>query len=376
MIVAKRLSLEVVLTSLFVVALFAAASFPSLDRHIEISRWTNLVNDAPSRPWSLEAEVKRDKSEIAAIDPALLLREHELGGLLASWQTIGGCGAGAGAGGGAGVKWIGRNVTGGLFNVQEQVLYSKLGTPDYPEHNFFFNSLISTDLGEKWNVGVNLPLVYKYFIDPEHRAPSTPGLDYTNAGLGDIGLQATRKLGSINDTMVTGIVGLPTGVYDATFTPGVPNARAINQNQQIGFGRPTATLVVDHVLDQVWGTVVVGGVAAYRGGKNRLDSYRAANASVYGYSGYFLGPFVPAFGLSLTGAKDHDRDQNSEQNTPLVSLAANVSIEWSTQWFALLLAGSLPYKYDGVTKDDSGVPRSPWGFAPWSVAFGVAASPF
>src|SRR2546430_1184312 len=38
--------------------------------------------------------------------------------LLASWQSVGGCGAGAASGGGVGVKWIGHSVSGGLFNVQ------------------------------------------------------------------------------------------------------------------------------------------------------------------------------------------------------------------------------------------------------------------
>jgi hypothetical protein len=306
-------------------------------------------------------------------DPALFLRVAELAPLLASWQTIGGCGAGAGAGAGAGVKWIGRNVTGGLFNVQEQVLYSKLGTSAYPEHNFFFNTLITSDISEKWNVGVNIPLVYKYLIDPQHLAPSAPAIDYSNGGLGDISLQATRRLGRINALSLTGILGLPTGKYNATFTPG---GAPINQTTQIGFGRPTGTLILDQTLDRVWGLIVVGGLVSYRGGKNSLDNYRASNATAYGYAGYFLGPFVPAFGLSLGGFDGHDRDQNSQQNTPLVSLAANASIEWTTTYFALLLAGSLPYKYDGVYKDDNGVARSPWGFVPWTIALGLAAAPF
>src|SRR5687768_13456436 len=47
-------------------------------------------------------------------------------GALASWQSVGGCGAGSTSGAGAGVKWIGRNVTGGLFNAQCQTSYAKL----------------------------------------------------------------------------------------------------------------------------------------------------------------------------------------------------------------------------------------------------------
>lgn len=313
-------------------------------------------------------------SAAADADPAYLLRLPEASGLLASWQTVGGCGAGAGSGNGAGVKWIGRNVTGGLFNIQEQVLYTSLGEKGYPERNFFVNTLITSDITEKWNIGVNVPYIYKYLNDPLHMGgPGVPPLDYSNAGLGDVSLQVTRRLGRINDLTLTGIVGLPTGTYDARFTPGSP---PLNQTQQIGFGRPNASLVLDHTLDRVWGLMVVGGTASYRGGKNSLDSYRAPSATAYGYVGYFWGPFVPSFGLSLTGFYGHDTDQNSVQYTPLAALAANASIEWTNTYFAVLLAGSLPYKYDGLYRDDSQNPRSPWGFIPWTVALGLAAAPF
>ena len=54
-------------------------------------------------------------------------RRPRWGRALASWQTVGGCGAGASTGNAAGVKWIGRSVTGGLFGVQCQVTYTRLG---------------------------------------------------------------------------------------------------------------------------------------------------------------------------------------------------------------------------------------------------------
>jgi hypothetical protein len=171
------------------------------------------------------------------------------------------------------------------------------------------------------------------------------------------------------------VVGLPTGKWDATYTPGSTNY--LNQNAQLGYGKYTGALVLDHTMDRVWGLIVVGGVAAWRGGENaKLNNYRAPTASVYGYSGYFLGPFVPSLGLVLSGYKGHDIDQNSPQTTPLVSLAAQAAIEWSTDWLALMLAGSVPYKYDGVRSDESGQPRSPWGFMPWTVSLGVSVAPF
>src|SRR5262249_26138741 len=82
-------------------------------------------------------------------DPAVMVRVDERDGLLASWQTIGGCGS-SGATGTAGIKWIGRGTTGGLFNVQTQANYSTLGNSPYQDHNFFLNTLITRDIGQKW----------------------------------------------------------------------------------------------------------------------------------------------------------------------------------------------------------------------------------
>jgi hypothetical protein len=356
-------------------ALFGAGAYPTIARWREASLVEARVGRIlKTSDRTASAQSGSEGSSLPpAIDPTLLVRIEEFGDLLASWQTIGGCGAGAGASSSAGLKWVGRNVTGGLFNVQEQVSYTNLGTAEYPEYNFFINTFINTDLTEKWNVGVIIPMVYKYLGDPLHLgSPYTPAVDYSNGGLGDVSLLVTRKLGSINATQLTANVGLPTGTWDATYSPGL----YLNQNAQLGFGEPNAALILDQTLDQVWGLVVLGGAAAWRGGQNKIDSYRAPTAAAYGYAAYFLGPFVPAFGLTLGGFSGHDRDQNAVQNTPLVSLAANASIEFSTDWIALLLAASIPYKYDGIYKDDSGLPRSPWGFMPWTVAFGVSVAPF
>ena len=355
-------------------ALLGIAITPAVVRRWEASR---ILGRMASRGEMIAAPEVRASGSWGALttpDPALVVRVEEQDGLVASWQTVGGCGAGSGGGSSIGLKWIGRNVSGGLFNVQEQISYTKIGAPGYPEYDFFFNTLITTDLGEKWNVGVNLPFVYKYLIDPNHiGGPGVAPVDYSNAGLGDINLLCTRKLGRINALALTGILGLPTGVYDARFTPdGTP----INQSQQIGFGMPTAGLTLDQTFDEVWGLAVVGGSASWRGGTNKVHNYRSPSATGYGYVGYFFGPFVPAMGLSITGYKDHDQDQDTPQRTPLLSFAANLSIEWSVDWIALLAAASIPYGYDGFKTNDSGLPRSPWGFLPWTVSLGIAASPF
>jgi hypothetical protein len=363
----RRLDISILLA----LTLVALAVTPSVLRWRERVR---LVQRAAAIECAAPPASASDRdARWVAFDPNLLVRVDELEGLLASWQTIGGCGAGSGSASSAGLKWIGRNVSGGLVNVQEQASYSNIGTAPYNEYNLFLNTFVNADVGEKWNVGTIIPFVYKYLDDPLHFAPSIPAVNYSNGGIGDISLLVTRRFGRINDTSLTGILGLPTGKWDATYTTG---GTYLNQNAQLGFGKPTGALVLDHTMDQVWGVAVVGAVAAYRGGENKLNSYRAPTASLYSFTGYFLGPFVPSFGLILSAYKGHDIDVNSEQTTPIVSLAAQAGIEWSTDSFAIMVAGTLPYKYDDIFVDESGQPRSPFGFMPWTLSLGVSVAPF
>jgi len=360
------------------VALFSLALAPTVARWREGRRLARAVaatqarHDQPgqdSTGWTVYLP-----SAESTVQNGSDLMSSAASSFLASWQAVGGCGAGAGSSTGAGVKWIGRSVTGGLFNVQQQFMYTKLGTSTFPEYNYFSNTLITADITEKWSLGVNIPVIYRYLVDPNHiGGPGSAPVDYSNGGLGDVSAMVTRKFGDINDTLVTAIAGIPTGEYKASYVPG---GTPINQSQQLGFGKPTASLVVDHVLDQVWGLVVVGGAASWRGGENSVHNYRAPSATVYSYAGYFWGSLVPAFGLAATGLTGHDRDQDAEQYSPLAILSANVSLEWSTDWFAVLLAASLPYRYDALTVDDNHAPRSPFGFMPWTFAFGLAAAPF
>jgi hypothetical protein len=364
---------------LLAILFFAVALVPALARRRDaldlMHRLDALGKVLPQAP---EGPIQdHEPSASFNPDPALFVRVAEIGPLLAGWQTIGGCGS-SGATGSAGIKWIGRGATGGLFNVQVQANYSRLGSAPHLDHNFFLNTLITRDIGEKWNAGVNVPYIYKYFNDPYNtyspqEIPPTPALDISNSGLGDISVQGTRRLGSINDTSLTLVVGFPTGTYTAAY----PGRTALGQQRQLGFGKITGAAVLDHTIDRIWGVIVLGGAAAYRGGQNSpLENYRSPSATGYGYAGYFWGPFVPAAGLSLTGFQKHDRDKAQDENSGLFVAAANFSLEWSTDWMALLAGVQFPYQYDGIRTDSQGAPRSPWGWGPWLVALGMAVSPF
>jgi hypothetical protein len=287
------------------------------------------------------------------------LRVERLGRLLASWETIGGCGAGSSAGAGAAVKWIGRGTRGGLFNAQ--VLASYMPLPEGLHYDSGYTLSVTTqitrDIGEKWNVGVLVPYLYKYYrnyFDLRYNP-----VDISNAGLGDVNLLATRRFGPINATSLTLSVGLPTGVYAARYKNDL-----LSQEKQLGLGRFTGALTLDHTMDELWGLVVVGASGGYRGGENRLKNFRAPFAAAYAYSGYYLGPFLPSLGLSFNHFFKRDRDRTLEQDMSLNTVAGNVAIEWASDYVAILGGFSLP-----VT-----VPK--FELDPWLVAVGFSISPF
>jgi hypothetical protein len=335
------------------IALSVAALLPSLDR-VRAARTMCRRLDKVER-----AVMVRGSGTICAtrllLEGAAALRVARLGPLLASWETIGGCGAGSTVGTG-GIKWIGRNVSGGLFGIQVQANY----TPAYDSqrhldtgYGYTVLNQVSRDLGEKLRVGIIIPYVYKYI-----RNPVGLGFDVSNRGLGDINALVTRRLGAINDTTVTLSIGFPTGTYDAGLAGGSP----FPQDKQLGAGRFSAAALVDHTIDNDWGPSVFGGVVSYPGGENSIQNYRSPNATVYAFAGYLLGPFVPAAGLSATRYWDHDRDTIVASDRPLTLGAVNTSIEWSNSYVALLAGFSQPFTQNGR--------------APWTAGVGLSAAPF
>src|SRR6266567_2716899 len=75
---------------------------------------------------AVEAQQRQSGEDKSPFASAISLRVQKLGPLLASWETIGGCGAGGTGGAGVGVKWIGRNTAGGLFQSITQANYIRL----------------------------------------------------------------------------------------------------------------------------------------------------------------------------------------------------------------------------------------------------------
>jgi hypothetical protein len=303
-------------------------------------------------------------------DAGLSLRLQRLRGLLASWETIGGCGAGGANG--TGVKWIGHNTTGGMF--QLMVLNNFIFIPQSLKpgqgaggFNYILNTQVSRDLTDKWNVGLSIPYIYKYYNNPFMTGP------VSNAGLGDISALITRRLGAINATTVTGIVGLPTGTYEAAYM-----GSQLTPDEQLGFGRVTGTLQLEQTLDQDWGLVLLGAAANYRGGKNDAHNYRAPSGSLYGYAGYFLGPLVPALGLNFTGFTEQDTrgDFGETLAAPVATGAVHASVEWSNPYIAILAGVYVPIALRGEDWHTSGTAGGNRLLQPWTAALGVSVSPF
>ena len=312
------------------------------------------------------AKLKRAASRAGrvALSPRVSLRVQRLSGLLASWETIGGCGAGTSTGSGGGIKWIGRSTSGGLFQLQLLATYTHLTGGSYI---FSLNNQISRDLSEKWNFGLSVPMLYKYYKD-YYGLP----VDVSNSGLGDVSAFITRRFGEVNNTAVTLSVGMPTAKYEAKYKNDY-----LTQEKQLGLGRFTGTLVLDHTLDEIWGLIVMGGSAGYRGGENALGNYRAPVASLYTYAGYFMGPWVPSLGISVQRFFGVDRDRGVEQEQAQSSVAGTLGLEWSSDTVAILAAVSLPYGWEigGAAAEGAVNPLRP-GIQPWTAGLGLSLSPF
>jgi len=314
----------------------------------------------------LRASFARSGATKPVESPALSLRVERLAGLLSSWETIGGCGAGSSTGAGGGIKWIGRSATGGLFQMQTLGTYTHL-TGGY---NLSLSTQVNRDLGEKWNVGFSVPLLYKYYFN--YTPQVKPPVDVSNGGLGDVAAFVTRRFGEINNTSVTLLVGFPTGTHDARY-----HNDPLTQEKQLGAGRPSGSLTLDHTIDETWGLFVLGGAFAYRGGQNELGNYRAPAGSVYGYSGYFAGPFVPSLGLSVTRFFGVDRDRAIDQLVQLMAVTGTFSVEWSTDWLAILAGVSVPFGWETHGSVEGGANSNmPPGLQPWTVGVGFTVSPF
>ncbi|MBI3180629.1 MAG: hypothetical protein HYZ28_00550 [Myxococcales bacterium] len=327
--------------------------FPLLDelqaRHQARAALDRARFQLRGRPEALQPTASSVRCDEAAVEA--LVRVAERAPALTSWGNIGGCGAGGTGPSGGGVKWIGRGVTGGLVDVQ--CLAGRAGYSDGAT-GISLATRVGTSIGYKWLVGLNVPFLYNVAEVNVYGTPKTARLP----GFGDLGLEATRKLGVTNASTATLSLTVPTGSQDA-----VRQGIVLPQRMQLGAGVPTAALSFEHTLDQSWGVIVLGGTASYGGWVNRLGDQRASTASGYAFAGYLLGPFVPSAGVTLTSKLLGDRERNQlVPEQPMWLATPQVAAEWSSDLVAVLLAGSLPL--------------SPAGVQSWNVSLGLKLTLF
>jgi hypothetical protein len=335
--------------------LLALAAYPLLAKHTAAKR-------SARRLAALQENV--DRLAEGSFDEALPLRVSRLGPLLATWETIGGCGAGGTGGSGVPLIWVGRNTTGGLVHA------ALLSSDVFFDGGYNLSEVMQIDRDidtkQKWNAGVVVPYLYKYYVNWKHLTAPVGPIDISNAGLGDMSVYLTRRLGKINDTSATLGLGIPTGTSHAQY-----RGDYLTQDQQLGLGNFTGWLQLSHTVDETWGLITFGGIAGYRGGRNDLGSYRAPTGSLYAYAGYFMGPFVPALGVSFTGFTGKDESQGVEQDLPRTVVAGSASLEWSTDYVAVIANVTLPYSLGDRTYS-----LGDWALQPWSATLGIAVSPF
>jgi hypothetical protein len=312
-----------IVPSLIVVALLAAAAFPVADRV---------------------------RARRAALGRAALTLEDLLGQAprgLASWQTVGGCGAGGGSASapGGGIKWVGRNVTGGLVDSMALV------TSTYARNNRFTTVLarFSASPAPRWGVALNVPVLYKGGDVTVLGATRRAGL----AGFGDLSVEASYKLGAIRSHQLSLFAALPTGSSDA-----VRQGVVLPQHLQLGSGVPGVTVQYEHTQDHDWGLVLLGGTATYAGWTNGIGDFRSPSATAYAHAGYLLGPWVPSAGLTLFAKPTHDRERFADRPhdiDPLFLVAPSLGLEWSTSWIAVLPAATLALSYKGLESVSFGI---------------------
>jgi hypothetical protein len=264
--------------------------------------------------------------------------------LLSTWGNVGGCGVGGGAASGAAVKWVGRGVTGGIVDLQfmtTDVFYLD------GAQQLTVLGRAGTKLGHKWLLGVNAP--FRYNIEKIDRGVQAVPQYRTGhlAGLGDMGLDIGRKLGISNASLLSLAVSFPTGSYDSARAGGEVPFRS-----ELGSGVMGASLMFEHTVDRTWGLWIVGGSGNYGGWENQAGDRRASSLTAFSHVGFLLGPLVPSVGLSVTGKliKDRAQEYGGEDipGQPMVLFPVNLSLEWSSDYLAVLASSSLQLSTNGL----------------------------
>jgi hypothetical protein len=330
-------------TSALVLTLAAVALYPVADRTLAQRRTRQQLRELEQ---AMARKVPLTIADEAAEVPASLLSVRE-DIPLASWGSIGGCGAGGGSssGPGGGIKWVGRNVTGGLLDVQ--CLPSETVS-----HGNSFSTLL-TRFGvsptQRWGLALYAPVLYKVGDVTVLGQTKTARI----AGFGDLNLEVSRKLGRTGAHLLSLNASAPLGAHDA-----VRQGIVLPQYLQLGSGVLGATAQYQYTRDRDWGLMLMGGTVNYGGWENSIGDWRAPSATASTHVGYIVGPLVPSAGLTLFGKPVHDRERGTSRpasSDPLFMMVPTLGLEWSSDWVAFFLAGTLGLSVNGLESKTIGL---------------------
>ena len=331
-----------------ILALAAIALAPVGDRMLARRQMRHQVRDL-ERAAALGEPTRPTRATLDGARPLLAVREEIP---LASWGNIGGCGAGGGSAStpGGGVKWVGRNVTGGLVDVQ--------CLPSETEAHGNWFSTLSTRLGsspaQRWGVALYVPVLYKVGDVTVLGQTKTARI----AGFGDLSFELSRRLGTSGSHYLALIGSAPVGAHDA-----VRQGIVLPRRLQLGSGVLGTTAQYQYTSDRDWGLILLGGTLSYGGWQNSIGDWRAPSATASAHVGYLLGPLVPSAGLTLFGKPMHDREGQksargeswSDAGDPLFMLVPGLGLEWSSDWVAFFLGATLGLSQNGLESTTVGL---------------------
>ena len=293
----------------------------SLERSSRLARVEALVARAASEEGPVRSGGSREE---------LLLRLDPLDAELTSWASIGGCGVTGGGGGG--VRWIGRRSGGAP--VEFELLDTLSSGEDLTSNSLTLK--VTGDVPGRLNLGLSVPYVWNNRYDSDFPGGKTIKLD----GPGDVSLLVTRQFGLEGNTSATVTVGLPTGEYDHI----VEGWYSPPYDAQLGIGKPTLGVTVEHNLNRDWGPVILGGGYNYNGGWNDVEpnpSFRGDTLQAYCYVGYRTEMFVHSVGANLSYSLQNDVDRGNEAEGQLLltlQYGLEISLFYRTPMFVALLA--------------------------------------
>lgn len=194
---------------------------------------------------------------------------------------------------------------------------------------------VTGDVPGRLNLGVQVPYVWNNRYDEDSPGKQTFQVD----GLGDVSLLVSRQFGMEGNTSANVTVGLPTGEYDR-----VVSGYSLPYDAQLGIGKPTLGVTVEHTLNRDWGPMILGGGYNHNGGWNDVEpnpSLRGDTLQAYCYAGYRTERSVHSVGANLSYALQNDVDRGNEaEGRFLLTLqyGLEIALTYRTPMFVALLA--------------------------------------